>query len=337
MRKSPLGIIVLIVLLFVGAGVAVYFMLGDDSPRPVPRPRVSSIEPDTAPAANTPLPPANQPAPQPKPEPKPEPEPQPEPRPEPKPEPRPEPKPEPKPEPEEKPTTGPEAHGFPKPVKAGFGLGTDGLEAIAFGTVIDQDRAALPGANVVAYVVRTSSVGGHTLEAVQAVTTGKDGRFSFALRYSPREGEETEIAVSANKNGYGLSSVLTPDPERPIELQLQAFSNDTTIEGEVLDSENAAAAGVQVFCTGKLGLLDAESVRLLSPNVQEALAGSISQDWKGGASTDELGRFVIKRVPPGTFKVWAGSPDRPGEAVEVEVFSGRSNTLAQSLVMPKND
>src|SRR5690606_17136774 len=171
MRKSPLGIIVLIVLLFVGAGVAVYFMLGDDSPRPVPRPRVSSIEPDTAPAANTPLLPANQPAPQPKPEPKPEPEPQPEPRPEPKPEPRPEPKPEPNPEPEDKPTTGPEAHGFPKPVKAGFGLGTDGLEAIAFGTVIDQDRAALPGANVVAYVVRTSSVGGHTLEAVQAVTT----------------------------------------------------------------------------------------------------------------------------------------------------------------------
>lgn len=324
MRKSPLGLVVLILLLFVGAGLAVYFMLGDDAPVPMPRPQVADIDAANTPRADAPeLPAANQPAPEPDPQPEPEIQPMPEPKP--------------TPQPEEKPLTGPEAHGFPKPTRAVFS-GPDpkqAVETIAFGTVIDQDRQPLNGAHVVAHVVRTSGIGGHTLEAVPTVTTGKDGRFSIALLHGAREGEEIEIVVSARKNDYCLSSVLAPQSGSPIELQLHAFSNDTTIEGEVVDGDNVVAAGARVFCTGSLALLDPDSVRLLSPYVQEALSGSAAQPWNGAATTDEFGRFTIKRLPPGAFKVWTGRQDQPGQSVEIEVLSGRSNLLPQALVVPK--
>jgi hypothetical protein len=274
----------------------------------------------------------NEPEPEPKPDPQPEPKPEPKPDPKPTPDPKPDPKPEPKPE--EK--SLPETLGFPKPTNVNSTNVANAVQVLAFGTVLDQDAKPLSGAAVMFHIVHVSAEGAPKYESNSGGSTNKEGKFSVNFKFAPSDGSEPTVVVSASKNGYCWATVVAPNPEAAIELRLIAISTETAIEGDVVDTEGVAAAGRKVYAEGKLQMLSPDSLFALAPAVQEVLAANSSKPWASEANTDEFGHFIMKRLPPGTYKVWAGEKALPEgqQPTEIEVYEGRSNLVPGSLTVP---
>jgi protocatechuate 3,4-dioxygenase beta subunit len=326
MRKRPLGLVLVVLLILLGIGVAVYVVTSGDTIRPVSRAKQAETEP-APPANGRQLTPGNTAPEQPGTQPAPTPAPGPEPEPEPKQH----------PEPGQQPKSPAEQLGFPKPHDFYMGLmpgeTADGVAVPAFGTVVDQDGKPVAGANIVLSIVYTTDEGQHVVDASHAGSSGRDGTFSVRVLYKPRDIGRTQSVVTAVKSGYFLSSIVETSATSPREIVLHELSADTQVEGDVVDEDGAPAAGVQVRAAGTLDMLDPDALRVLSADAQAALQASATRPWRPNATTDENGHFVFKSVPPGSLKVWVGG-DNVADSVELAVYEGRRTSLSRPLTAP---
>lgn len=175
--------------------------------------------------------------------------------------------------------------------------------ALARGRIVDETGRPLEGATVTG---RTHAEGmmpsplimlaGGTLDALNTVTSGRDGRFVVrGLR--PGRGE-----ISARLEGrrIGLVQDLVFDVDVPAEVGDLALEAGQVIAGALVDEAGAPIGGATVSVSS--------FARIMVNRLEDLPREQLGQEFATTATTDESGRFEVAGLSGGNYTVHARSP-----------------------------
>ena len=178
------------------------------------------------------------------------------------------------------------------------------------GTLVDAQGAPMPGVHVSARLTAVASVGSDVADAsaaraapVGAASVGlADARGVFRLPVDAA-GSYAITALDDAMGAFATVSVVEADDGELVAAEVVRLT--AAPYGAVSGSVTGASGGVFVF----------------------ALGTSIV------ATTDDLGRFVLTRVPAGTHRVAAGLPGATSAPIAVTVTPGEVTLLEQAIVV----
>jgi len=175
--------------------------------------------------------------------------------------------------------------------------------ALVRGRVVDEAGRPLADARVSARVDReampsplAAMVAGGALEALDAVTTGADGRFVVrGLRPGPGR-------VTARLEGrrVGLVDDLTFDVDAPAETGDIVLEAGRSIAGTLVDETGAPIADALVSVSS--------FSRIMVTRLEDLPREQIGQEFTTTATTDEQGHFEIAGLSGGNYTVHARTP-----------------------------